>query len=91
MRDDAVALFIPDILNLYFTEIVRGLQDEARTAGYLTLLFDTGEDPQHEHEFLRMLAGQRVCGIISCGSRLPVESLAGIRTYLTTPMAVINL
>jgi len=54
LRQNAIALIIPDILNPYFTEIVRGVQDETSGDKLMPLLLDTAEDPQREHDFLRM-------------------------------------
>jgi LacI family repressor for deo operon, udp, cdd, tsx, nupC, and nupG len=90
LRQNAIALLIPDILNPYFTEIVRGVQDEASGDKLLPLLLDTAEDSQREHEFLRMLANQPVCGIIACGSRIPLDDLIAIRSHLSTPMVIFN-
>jgi DNA-binding LacI/PurR family transcriptional regulator len=87
---DTIALIIPDILNPYFPEIVRGVQDEAGLDGFLPLLLDTAEDPQREQQFIRMLASQPVNGVIVCGSRLPVDDLIAIRTRHTVPMVLLN-
>lgn len=89
-KHETIALLIPDILNPYFTEIVRGVQDEASASNYLPLLLDTCEDPGREAEFLRMLARQSASGIIACGSRLPLDELVALRSHMTTPMVVIN-
>ncbi len=86
---DAVALIIPDILNPYFTEIVRGVQDEAG-AGNLLLLLDTAEDSQREHEFLRMLANQPICGVVVCGSRILTQDMVALCSHFNAPMVVIN-
>jgi DNA-binding LacI/PurR family transcriptional regulator len=90
LRQNAIALIIPDILNPYFTEIVRGVQDEASADHLMPLVLDTAEDPQREHEFLRMLANQPVCGIIVCGSRIPSDDLLAICGRIHTPIIIIN-
>jgi len=90
LRQNAIALVIPDILNPYFTEIVRGVQDETSGDKLMPLLLDTAEDPQREHEFLRMLVNQPVCGIVVCGSRIPTEDLVAICSRLSTPMVIIS-
>lgn len=90
LRQNAIALLVPDILNPYFTEIVRGVQDEISGDKLMPLLLGTAEDPHREHEFLRMLAHQPVCGIIACGSRIPLDDLIAIRSHLSTPMVLIN-
>jgi len=90
IRQNSIALLIPDILNPYFTEIARGVQDEASADKYLPLLLDTNEDPQREYEFLRMFAAQPVCGVILCGSRMPSQDLIASRSHATTPLVIFN-
>ena len=87
--ENAVALLIPDILNPFFAEIVRGVQDEAGS-GFMPVLLDSGEDPQREQQLLRMFGAQSFCGIIVCGSRLASSELIAIHTRHNTPMVVIN-
>lgn len=89
-RYNPIALIIPDILNPYFTEIARGVQDEAGADNYMPLLLDTAEDPGREAEFLRILAGQPVLGIVVCGSRMTHQELAAVCSQITVPMVVFN-
>ncbi len=88
--ENSLALLVPDILNPYFTEVARVIQREASADGYLPIVLDTAEDPQKECEFLRMLVGQPVRGIIACGSRIPLPDLVAIRSHLAVPMVIIN-
>lgn len=89
-RRETIALLIPDILNPYFTEIARGVQDEASVDGYFSLMFDTAEDPERERDFLRILTNQAICGIIACGSRIAIHDLIAIRGQTSAPMVVLN-
>jgi LacI family transcriptional regulator len=88
--EGAVVLLIPDILNPFFAEIARGVQDEAAADGLMTVLLDTMEDPQREERLLRTLARQLVGGIIACGSRLSAEALIAARRRHRVPMVVLN-
>jgi LacI family transcriptional regulator len=90
VRQNSIALLIPDILNPYFTEIVRGVQTEAGSDGFMPLVLDTNEDPMLELNFLRTLINQPVSGIIAVGSRISNEDLVSIRCHLTTPMVILN-
>lgn len=86
-----IALLIPDILNPYFAEVVRGVQDEIADGEFLPLLLDTGENPQLERHFLQMLASQGVLGVIVLGSRiLTSEELAETRHFLSAPLVLVN-
>ncbi len=89
-RRDTIALLIPDILNPYFTEIARGVQEEASADRLLPLLLDTSEDPQREIEMLHMLVSQSVCGIIILGTRSPAQDLIRLRDLSGIPMVIIN-
>lgn len=88
--ENALALLIPDILNPFFAEIARGVQDEANSSGFLPILFDSMEDPQREEQFLRRFVTQPLRGIILCGSRLASEELLTIIARNHLPMVTIN-
>src|SRR5258706_8252786 len=85
-----IALLITDILNPFFPEIVRGVQDEARLDNTAMLLCDSGEDPQWEQKILTTLANQSVDGVIVCASRLATQDLLAFHDRYHTPMVVIN-
>ena len=87
---NAIALIIPDILNPFFPEVVRGIQDEASIDGLLPLLLDTTENPQREQQFLRMLASQPIQGVIVCGSRISIDDLIPLHDRQSFPMVVLN-
>lgn len=87
---NTVALVLPDLLNPFFTEVVRGVQDEAKVNGLMLLLFDTAEDAQSEKQALQALADQSASGIVVCASRLDSQELIAIRERCKTPFVVIN-
>jgi len=89
-RLNSIALLIPDILNPYFTEVVRGVQTEGSADGFMPLVLDTNEDPDLEQSFLRTLANQPVSGIIAVGSRISNSNLISIRSHLSTPLVILN-
>jgi LacI family transcriptional regulator len=86
---NAVALLIPDILNPFFSEIVRGVQDES-AGEYMPLLLDIAEDVEREHQYFRLLTTLPVCGVIVCGSRIAAEELAVAVEKQKTPLIVLN-
>jgi LacI family transcriptional regulator len=89
-RQSSIALLIPDILNPYFTEIVRGIQSEAALDGFMPLVLDAHEDPERELEFLHTLTVQPICGIIAVGLRASNEDFMAARRQSNTPMVIIN-
>ncbi len=85
-----IALVITDILNPFFPEIVRGVEDEAESSGLALLLYNTSEDPLREKKALQALSEQHVDGIIACASHIPMEDLVALRERNKTPLVVIN-
>jgi LacI family transcriptional regulator len=85
-----IALLITDILNPFFPEVVRGVEDEAGTSGLAMLLCNTSEDEQREEQALAALVERKVNGIIVCASRIPDEALIELHERRKTPMVLIN-
>ncbi len=85
-----IALVIPDILNPFFTEVARGVQDEAGLDGFTPVLLDTIEDAEREARGLRLLLLRPVSGIILCASRLSSDDLIALRGRHRIPFVVVN-
>lgn len=63
-RSRVVGIIVPDILNPYFTELVRACDDAARLRGYTTILCNSDGIRQNEEAHLTFLAGHGVDGIV---------------------------
>jgi DNA-binding LacI/PurR family transcriptional regulator len=63
-RTNTLGLAIPDITNTFFPEIVKGVEDAARTAGFAVVLTNTGEDQASEWECLNTLETLRCDGCL---------------------------
>ncbi len=63
-RSKVVGLVIPDVTNPFFTEVMSGLERQARRRGYSVILSNSNEDPVQERENLGMLYSQRVAGVV---------------------------
>jgi DNA-binding LacI/PurR family transcriptional regulator len=85
-----IALVITDILNPFFPEIVRGVEDEAGTSGLALILCHTSEDPLREQQTVQILSERRVDGIIACASRMAAQNLIALQRRHNTPMVLIN-
>lgn len=71
-----IGLVVPDITNLFFPEVARGVQDAGRENGYNILLCNTDDDPEEEIINLRSLQDHQVDGIIIVSSLADEENLA---------------
>ncbi len=74
---NVVGMVIPDVTNPFFTELMRGAEEEARRTGMSVMLCNTDGDPEIEHHQINTLLAHRVDGILlSCAdSFTPWERL----------------
>jgi LacI family transcriptional regulator len=63
-RTYTIGIILPDVSNLFFNDILRGVETEARRNGYSVILCDSNEDPAQEQELLTLLIRRRVDGIL---------------------------
>jgi LacI family transcriptional regulator len=61
---DAIGIVVPDIENPHFAEMVRVIEVTALQLGYRVLVCNTDEDSDRQADCLRMLADERVSGIV---------------------------
>jgi len=66
-RTQIIGVIVGDVTDPYFSEIVRGVEDVARRAGYLVIVCNADRDPATEVSYLRTLLGYRVDGVILAG------------------------
>jgi LacI family transcriptional regulator len=63
-RSFVVGVVVPDITNVFYPEVVRGIENAAQIAGYGVLLCDSNENPTTEESHLGMLFSRRVDGVL---------------------------
>lgn len=63
-QSQTIGMVIPDITNPFFTEVIRGVENEARAHGYSLILCDSNEDPILEQANLNTLFSRRVDGVL---------------------------
>ena len=80
-KSRVLGIIVPDILNPYFTELVRACDDAARARGYTTLVCNSEGEQEIEDAHLSSLAGHRVDGVLLAASDVVpnTELLATIR------------
>jgi DNA-binding LacI/PurR family transcriptional regulator len=62
-----IGVLLGDIVDPYFAEIVRGIEDVARRAGYLVVVCNTGRDPGTERRYVTALREYRADAIMFLG------------------------
>ena len=63
-QSHTIALLVSDIANPFWTTVARGVEDTAAENDYRTILCNTDEDPAKEANYLNLLVGRRVDGVI---------------------------
>jgi LacI family transcriptional regulator len=63
-RLDAIGVMVSDIENPHFSEMVKIIEQEGFKAGYRVLVCGTNESRDKQSVYLRMLADERVAGVI---------------------------
>lgn len=59
-----VGLVVSDLLNPFFTELARAVEDTARAAGYSVIVGNADEDPAQQDHYIRILLERQVDGLI---------------------------
>ena len=62
-----IGVVVSNVMNPFFTSVVRGIEDVANKSNYNIFLCNTDENPEKEAQYLSMLASKRVDGLIIAG------------------------
>lgn len=84
-----IALLVEDLLNPYFPEIIRGVQDGADDFGTILTLYNLTDHSQHPQRLLQKLSRHAVEGLIITGSS-PFPELLEWRERRKVPLVIIN-
>jgi DNA-binding LacI/PurR family transcriptional regulator len=68
-RSRLIGVIVPDITNPHFSALARIVEKECLQAGYMTFVYNTDEDTNHEMRILRMMRSERVAGLILISTR----------------------
>ncbi|GEM77810.1 LacI family DNA-binding transcriptional regulator [Vibrio superstes] len=73
----AVIVIVPDIANMFFADIVRGIQLVGQKHGYKVLLGDTMHTVERAEVYLELARSKQADGVISLTSELPEQYRSG--------------
>lgn len=79
-KTTTVGVIIPDISNVYYSELAHGLEDIATMYKYQTIISNSDNDAQKEQEIFNNLLSKQVDGIIFLGGTLSKETTNIIKT-----------
>src|SRR5699024_1214533 len=78
-KTTTVGVIIPDISNLYYSALARGLDDIAEMYKYQTIITNTENNPEKERDSFLSLVSKQVDGVVFLGGALNEETLTDIK------------
>lgn len=75
-KTTTVGLIIPDISNIFFAELARGIEDIATMYKYNIILSNSDENTDKELHLLNTMLGKQVDGLIFMGSNITEDHIA---------------
>jgi len=64
LKTNVIIALVPDIKNPFFSEVIRGIEDGAREAGFNVLVGSTDGDTEKAKEYMALLEESRADGLI---------------------------
>ena len=64
LRTKTLGIIVPDITNLYFALLARGIESVAFERGFTTLICDSNHERERENQYIEMLRSEDVEGFI---------------------------
>lgn len=88
-NEGTIAVLAGDLLNPFFPEVVRGIQDEVDNYGMILTLYNITDHPQRQQLLVQKLSRQNIDGIILMGSQ-PFPALIEWQQKQRMPMVLID-
>lgn len=82
-----LGIVIPDVMNLFFSELARGIEDAAEKKGYSVILCNSDNKESKEEKYIQVLQEKMVDGIILTASEKSVSKSLKRRN---TPMVLLD-
>jgi DNA-binding LacI/PurR family transcriptional regulator len=86
-----IGLVVPNIANPHFAAVAREIENICLTAGYMTVVYSTGQDPERESQVLKMLRVQRVAGLVIIPTRSDAEHGSHLVDKIRVPTVMLDM
>lgn len=71
----AVVVLVPDFANLFFTKVIRAIQETGLKHGYNILLGETRDSKEREADYLKLVETRQADGVIQLSPHIPEQEL----------------
>lgn len=86
-----IGLVVPNIANPHFAAVAREVENICLAAGYMSVVYSTGQDSERESQVLKMLRVQRVAGLIIIPTRSDAEHGARLIDQINVPTILLDM
>ncbi|MGH6934001.1 MAG: LacI family DNA-binding transcriptional regulator [Dongiaceae bacterium] len=85
-RTHSIGLILPDVTNPFFGELAKHVEQVAAGIGYTVMLANSNDDPKAEAEYIKILIGRQVDGLLI----VPSEQTRQLPRDAKVPMVVVD-
>ena len=86
-----IGLIVPNITNPHFSATARVIENVCLSAGYMSMVYSTGQDPERENQILKMMRQQRVAGLIIIPTKSDAVHGDRLRAEIHVPMVLLDM
>lgn len=85
-----LGVLVPNIVNPYFAELTRGIEDRCRRAGYAVFLCNCDDDLVRQTRYVQTLRQRRVDGLLLAVAAGEASELESALATVRTPLVVVE-
>jgi LacI family transcriptional regulator len=86
-----IGLIVPNITNPHFSATARVIENVCLSAGYMSMVYSTGQDAQRENQILKMMRQQRVAGLIIIPTQSDAQHGERLRAEIHVPTVLLDM
>ena len=90
-RSRLIGLVVPNIANPHFAAVARVVENACLRAGYMSVVYSSGQDSARESQVLTMMRVQRVAGLILVPTRSDAAHGAALRDQINVPAVLLDM
>lgn len=89
-KTETIGIFMADISQPYYSQIIKGMEYAANQAGYTLLFSNSFESLEHREVFRKMVSAERVDGLIIVGSNIKNKNFATFLINRDVPFILVE-
>jgi DNA-binding LacI/PurR family transcriptional regulator len=86
-----IGLIVPNITNPHFSATARIIENVCLSAGYMSMVYSTGQDSERESRILKIMRQQRVAGLIIIPTRSDAEHGERLKAEIHVPTVLLDM